>query len=266
MTENVKLITTQNFNNIPCDFYKNINDEFLITREQIGTALGYKNPSEAIQSIHDKHNDRLDKFSTVLTLRTVLTLKTVDDISVECEKTFYTLRGIIEICRWSKQSVADEFMDWCWEVIDNLIKEEQQKQINNIISLLSRLVKGNRLIFDKLSQIEEWTAPPTPPTKRSAWKYNMSKKIKEISITLGIGEKGIKGIYGNIYNRMRNDYSMDVNNYKTDYLLTHKDVANPPFIDIVENYPELKKLFESLVDNYISIVKPSESESEVSPT
>ncbi len=50
MTENVKLITTQNFDDISRDFYKNINDEYLMTREQIGTALGYKNLRKAIEN------------------------------------------------------------------------------------------------------------------------------------------------------------------------------------------------------------------------
>ncbi len=66
MIENLKLITTQSFDDISCDFYKNINNEYLMTREQIGTALGYKNPSKAIEKIHLKHKDRLDKYSCIL--------------------------------------------------------------------------------------------------------------------------------------------------------------------------------------------------------
>lgn len=52
---------------------------------------------------------------------------------------------------------------------------------------------------------------------------------------------------------MRNDYGLDVNNYKGDYLKSHTDAINPPAIDIVDNYKELKSLFESIVDNYIEI-------------
>lgn len=33
----------------------------------------------------------------------------------------------------------------------------------------------------------------------------------------------------------------------------HKDVPNPSGIDVVEEYPELKKLFEKIVDNYIEL-------------
>ncbi len=44
---------------------------------------------------------------------------------------------------------------------------------------------------------------------------------------------------------------MDVNNYTADYLLNHKEVSNPPAIDVVEAYPDLKELFEVIVDNYV---------------
>ncbi len=270
MIENLKLITTQSFDDISCDFYKNINDEYLMTREQIGTALGYKNPSKAIEKIHIRHKDRLDKHSCLIKSKKIDLSQTggIDSNGAIQERIFYTRKGIIEICRRSKQSVADEFMDWCWEVIDNIIKAEQQKQTQatNISPQLSMLLMENKYIKNKLSRIEDMITSLLPPVKHSVWKSDIAKRIKDISITLGIDEKGIKGIYGNIYKRMRNDYGMDVNNYKTDYLLIHKDAANPPAIDIVENYPELKELFESLVDNYISIVTPSDSESEALPT
>ena len=40
----LKLITTEKFGSIPCDFYRNMNDDILLTREQIGSALEYANP------------------------------------------------------------------------------------------------------------------------------------------------------------------------------------------------------------------------------
>lgn len=60
---NLKLVITENFGNISCDFYRNMNDDILLTREQIGSALEYSNPGKAIQKIHLKHKDRLDPLS-----------------------------------------------------------------------------------------------------------------------------------------------------------------------------------------------------------
>ena len=59
----MKLVTTEQFNNITCDFYRNVNDDIMLTREQIGTALEYLNPRKAIEKIHLRHKDRLDHFS-----------------------------------------------------------------------------------------------------------------------------------------------------------------------------------------------------------
>ena len=44
----LKLITTEKFGSIPCDFYRNMNDDILLTREQIGSALEYANPYDAL--------------------------------------------------------------------------------------------------------------------------------------------------------------------------------------------------------------------------
>ena len=44
----LKLITTETFGTVPCDFYRNMNDDMLLTREQIGQALEYKDPMVAM--------------------------------------------------------------------------------------------------------------------------------------------------------------------------------------------------------------------------
>lgn len=44
---NLKLITTEKFGIIPCNFYRNMNDDILLTREQIGQALEYVDPRVA---------------------------------------------------------------------------------------------------------------------------------------------------------------------------------------------------------------------------
>lgn len=49
MDNNLKLITTEKFGELDCSFYRNMNDDILLTREQIGQALEYKDPSKAIQ-------------------------------------------------------------------------------------------------------------------------------------------------------------------------------------------------------------------------
>ena len=73
-----------------------------MTREQIGTALNYENPNDAIRLIHHRNADRLDSLSTTLTLGVVEGNRWVNR-----NTRVYTLRGVMEICRFSRQPNAE---------------------------------------------------------------------------------------------------------------------------------------------------------------
>ena len=104
----LKLVTTENFGNISCDFYRNMNDDILLTREQIGSALEYSNPLKAIQKIHLKHRDRLDPLSMKCK---EIRYPQSGGAGIPVETTYYTERGIMEICRWSTKKKANQFME-----------------------------------------------------------------------------------------------------------------------------------------------------------
>lgn len=108
------LLQSDNFGNIACDFYRDNQDDILMTRTQIGQALEYKNPNDAIRLIHERRKERLDKFSTV-------------QIERGQELYLYTTKGVYEICRWSHQVKADAFMDWVWDVIEQIRKIDKSK-------------------------------------------------------------------------------------------------------------------------------------------
>jgi hypothetical protein len=71
--KDLKLIRSEYFGNMQCDFYKH-GKAVLMTRKQIGEALEYADPQKAIDKIHDRHKDRLNKFSVTPRLG-VLTAK-----------------------------------------------------------------------------------------------------------------------------------------------------------------------------------------------
>ncbi len=106
MIENLKLITTENFDDIPCDFYKNINGEYFMTREQIGTALGYKHPRKAIETIHLRHKELLDKYcckikSEINHFPESCGVKSNGSIQ---ERVYYSYEGIASIVKYSNAS------------------------------------------------------------------------------------------------------------------------------------------------------------------
>lgn len=109
MTTALTLATQKPFGSLTCDFYKDDNNEFYITREQIGAALEYLKPTDAICLIHKRNADRLDPLSVTFKLKG--TDGKLYDTYV------YTLRGAMEICRFSRQPKADKFMDFVWDVM-----------------------------------------------------------------------------------------------------------------------------------------------------
>jgi prophage antirepressor-like protein len=114
---NLQLVKSKNFGNIKCDFWQDDKGQIWMTREQIGRALEYSDPNGAIEVIHRRNHDRLDKFSTTVKLTGVEGTR-----EVTREMTVYTYKGIYEICRFSRQPKADAFMDWVWEVVESIRK------------------------------------------------------------------------------------------------------------------------------------------------
>lgn len=133
---NLKLVTTENFGNISCDFYRNMNDDILLTREHIGSALEYSHPDIAIGKIHNRHKDRLDQFS-------ILT-KLVSTDGKEHDTYLYTQKGVMEICRWSNKPKANQFMDWCWNIIEKYQnnKEFMDQNIQLFTSAITTLISA----------------------------------------------------------------------------------------------------------------------------
>lgn len=106
-----------------------------MTREQVGIALEYENPKKAIAHIHQRNRDRLDRFSGGLNLVPPEN-KTNSRGSGSGPQftTIYTLRGVMEICRLSRQPKADAFMDFCPHRSDSRIIRQSEPHRHRILS------------------------------------------------------------------------------------------------------------------------------------
>ena len=257
----------------------NANNEYLVTREQIGRALGYKNPSEAIKKIHMKHRDRLDNYSCLIKSDFSRGVRSgaIDSNGAIQDRMFYNRKGIMEICRWSRQPLADKFMDWCWEIMDRLISNslntvtlsrEEYSVIVNAVNEVGQLNKVNEQLTrqlqiisaqnttmqDKLSRIWQKIMLIVPPVHYSSWKNKMSQKIVSLAKILGYtNDDDRKSIYGDIYSMMKSDYDIDLDSYKENYLLSQTDCKNVAMIDVIDSDTVLRDIFEEIVDRYIQI-------------
>ena len=114
-TTSLTLATQKPFGTLTCDFWQGNNNEFYMTRDQVGAALEYTKQNEAIAQIHSRNADRLNPLSSVVSLTTEVWNHT------QQRDTFvYNIRGVMEICRLSLQPKADKFMDFVWDVTESL--------------------------------------------------------------------------------------------------------------------------------------------------
>lgn len=96
-------VLTACVNRVPCDFYRR-DSEVWVIREQIGQALEYANPKKAIEKIHLSHKERFDKCSRLI-------CQVSPNLGSTQETMYYSFKGTLELCQWSKQPKADAVTD-----------------------------------------------------------------------------------------------------------------------------------------------------------
>ena len=142
MNNEVKLSLVQedDFLGTKCDFYKDDNNNVYMTREQIGKALQYSDPIRNISKLHERNKERLDRFSVVVKLTTT--------DKKQYDTTLYIERGIYEVCRFSKQPVANDFYDWVYDKVELIrktagtVQEGREKEfLDNYFSSFSEETK-----------------------------------------------------------------------------------------------------------------------------
>ena len=247
---NLTLISTETFNNLPCNFYRNINDDILLTREQIGQALEYSNPQKAIDNIHSKHRNRLDELSVTTKLRAT---------DGKCYNTMlYTERGIMEICRWSRQKNANMFMDWTWDIIEKYRHNELTPDLSQITSTLTSITNTLTTLTQTMTSMQQeinslketQTVQPTLPKKK--WSYWSTKMYPKYQLLTDYFHITHKELYKNLYSELQNTYpDIDLNQEIDDYCYENK-LESAYTLDVIEHNLTLRKLFESVVDNLLN--------------
>lgn len=115
----LNLVKQGNFLGTKCDFYVDEGNNIYMSRTQIGYALQYKDPANAVLRIHQRHYKRLDEMSIEVKGCQFVTPYPNNDKDAHIY--MYTSKGIFEICRHSNQSVADQFYDWVYGTVIDIM-------------------------------------------------------------------------------------------------------------------------------------------------
>ena len=256
MRNNLKLITTETFGDLSCNFYRNMNDDILLTREQIGQALEYSDPIKAIQKIHLKHKDRLDELSMFIKGTTQIGGDLTK--SEEQERIYYTQRGIMEICRWSRQPKADLFMDWVWDIIEkyraNKLVPTQQIDMTQISNAISNAITlALQPVYEKISNIEEQSNKKKLPEKKySRWKTNTFNKLNALhSYVNEHSDENLKlsEIIHLVIGETEDTYGIEINDYVDAYKSEFDLNTNPYALDVINRYKEVRDMFTLTLDS-----------------
>ena len=247
---NLKLITTENFGNIPCDFYRNTNDDILLTREQIGSALEYTDPAKAIQKIHLKHKERLEP----LCLRVQETrYPQSGGAGIEIERVYYTEHGIMEICRWSRQKKANQFMDWCWDVIEKYrhnqgFTDQNVQLLTNAIATLTSTITTMQQDISAMKEQQLQPYKQNPKKSFSRWTNKMFPKYQLLIDYFGIDRKDL---YHNLFLELQNRYpNIDLKQIQEDYCFEN-NLDSCFVMDVIEHTKTLRELFNTMVDDLL---------------
>lgn len=173
MTTNnsMAVITSKPFGALSMDVYEDSKHQYYMTREQIGRALEYSDPVTAICKIHNRNADRLDPLSS--TTKLVVGEKNRTNTR---EFYMYSLRGVMEICRLSRQPKADAFMDFCWDIMESLMRGDSVLATPKMDAALSKEFIDVRLhaLFDSMKSLQ---------SELNSTRKDLSEQIEEARAT-----------------------------------------------------------------------------------
>ena len=279
----LQLVKSEQFYGVSCDFYKG-NDDIWLTRRQIGEALEYSNPRKAIEKIHSNHRERLDRWCI---RNTENRTPRNGGAGVIVETILYNERGVMEICRWSRQPKANEFMDWVWDIVqayrhgilqpvNQIMSVNQSEQLESFLSQQNKVLeemKAENKVFqttmtqgfanmsklveslmhihiDKNGSSEVLDASGEEIRKTYKVKQEIFNKINEYIKENNLNTKS-NNVLSAIYKYMRNNYGIVWEQEIKDYKEQNNLDGWVSTITVIVNNPQLLDILNSILDGSI---------------
>lgn len=114
----LRLVKQGEFLGTRCDFYVDEDYSIYMSRTQIGYALRYKQPQNAITIIHKRYPELLEGKS--IEVNRVNLTPTPQHLRNNEKVYMYNERGIYAIIRKSNQKIADSYFEWVYDIIQSI--------------------------------------------------------------------------------------------------------------------------------------------------
>ncbi len=224
-----------------------MNDDILLTREQIGSALDYSDPDVALSKLHKKHHDRLDDLSVVT--------KLVSTDGKSYQTRLYSDRGIMEICRWSRQPKANQFMDWVWDIVSqyrNGSFTNTQLDLQPLADAITNLTNVTANMQQDISTLRHQMDQQQKQIPKKKFTYWTSKMFPKYRLLMDYFEIDRKELFHHLFTELQNTYpDLDLNQLQEDYCFKN-GLDTCYTMDVIEHTKTVRELFQSLVDSLLA--------------
>lgn len=183
--------------------------------------------------------------------------------SDEQERVYYTERGIMELCRWSRQPLANQFMDWVWDIVERY-RNREMIDITTVSSALNRMMSILEKQDERLSNVEsqlqdqkQIEEKPRYKKPYNPWFAKMNPKYQLLEDYFDITRGQL---YKNILEEMENIYNIDTNQIQADYCYENNITSCYP-LEPYEFKQKYRQMIEGIVnDNLIKYGIASEDD------
>ena len=151
--DELSLARKELFEGVTIECYEDSNGNFRITRKQIGEALGYGSKRSSFNSIFQRNGDAIGEPA-------IRKLRTTDGKAYDTET--YTFNQLFQILRFSKQPLANSFMDWASLTLEQLILNKAELKFHKTEDLFDykqetqkifeQYMKETNIRFDELNK------------------------------------------------------------------------------------------------------------------
>lgn len=156
----------------------------------------------------------------------------------------------MEICRWSRQPLANKFMDWVWDIVEKYRSNEIMDMsrmttiLNKFVDVIEKQERRLSKIEKQLSvQQEQLNKLTTYKKPYNPWFSKMSPKYKLLEEDFNItrGE-----LYKEILMELKKTYGLDPYQIQADYCYENNLETCYP-LEPYEFVPKYRKMIEEII-------------------
>ena len=157
----------------------------------------------------------------------------------------------MELCRWSRQPLANQFMDWVWDIVERYRNREMidittvSSALNKMMSILEKQDERLSNVESQLQDQKQIEEKPRYKKPYNPWFAKMQPKYQLLEDYFNITRGQL---YKNILKEMENIYNIDTNQIQADYLYEKNLIFCYP-LDPYEFKQKYRDMVEGIVND-----------------